>query len=65
MNQQIKEEEQEKDNFVLYVVLVTVVVIGAIFAVKLSENQKFEPIKEQLEEEHRLMNIRVISESGD
>lgn len=65
MSQQIKLQEPEKDNFVLYVVLATAVMVGGIFAVKLSENEKFEPIKEQLEEEHRLMNIRVISESGD
>lgn len=65
MTEQVREQEQEKDNFVLYVVLATVVAVGGIFAVKLSENEKFEPIKEQLEEEHRLMNIRVISESGD
>lgn len=65
MSEQTKLQEQEKDNFVLYVVLATVVAVGAIFAVKLSENDKFEPIKEQLEEENRLMNIRIISESGD
>ncbi len=56
---------QEKDNFVLYVVLATVVAVGAIIAVKLSENEKFEPIKEQLVEEHKLMNIRVISDHGE
>ena len=65
MSEQTKLPEQGKDNFVLYVALATVVMVGAIFMVKLSENDKFEPIKEQLEEEHRLMNIRVISESGD
>lgn len=63
MTEQI--QEQEKDNFVLYVVLATVVAVGAIIAVKLNENEKFEPIKEQLAEENRLMNIRVLSQSGD
>lgn len=57
--------EPEKDNFVLYLVLVTVVLVGVILAVKLNENEKFAPIREQVNEEARLMNIRVISESGD
>ncbi len=55
------EVKQEKDNFVLYVVLVTAVVVGAILAVKMSENEKFAPIKDQIAEENRLMNIRVIA----
>jgi hypothetical protein len=63
MSEQV--QEQEKDHFVLYVVLATVVAVGALLAVKMSENEKFAPIKEQLIEENRLMNIRVISERGD
>ena len=55
------EVKQEKDNFVLYVVLVTAVVVGAILAVKMSENEKLAPIKDQIAEENRLMNIRVIA----
>jgi len=58
-------QEQEKDHFVLYLVLATVVAIGALIAVKLNENQKFAPIKEQLNEENRLMNIRVLNQTGD
>ena len=58
-------KQQEKDHFVLYVALATVVAVGALIAVKLNENEKFAPIKEQLNEEHRLMNIRVISQSGE
>lgn len=59
------EHAQEKDNFVLYMVLGTVVAVGAILAVKLSENEKFEPIKEQIQEENRLMNIRVLGDRGE
>jgi hypothetical protein len=59
------EVKQEKDNFVLYVVLATAVVVGAILAVKMSENEKFAPIKDQIAEENRLMNIRVIGNRED
>lgn len=47
------EVKQEKDNFVLYVVLATAVVVGAILAVKMSENEKFAPI-------NRLLKIACI-----
>jgi hypothetical protein len=63
MNEQV--EQTEKDHFVLYMVLGTAVLVGAILAVKLSENEKFEPIKQQIIEENRQMNIRLISERGD
>lgn len=62
MNEKV--QQPEKDNFVLYMVLATVVLVGAILAVKMNENEKFEPIKEQLNEENRQMNIRVIGERG-
>ena len=52
----------EKDHFVLYLAIVTIALVGIILAVKLSENEKFEPIKQQIAEEHRQMNIRVIKE---
>lgn len=57
--------EQEKDHFVLYTVLATIALVGAILAVKLNENEKFAPIKDQLNEENRMMNIRVIAERGE
>ncbi|MGR8932736.1 MAG: hypothetical protein ACU836_19125 [Gammaproteobacteria bacterium] len=56
---------EEKDHFVLYLVLATIVMVGAIIVVKLSENEKFEPIKQQIEQEHRQMNIRIIAERED
>lgn len=58
-------QEAEKDHFVLYLVLTTVVLVGAILAVKLNENEKFEPIKEQLIQENQQMNIRVLEQRGD
>ena len=65
MNEQAQAQAAEKDHFVLYLVLATVVMVGAILAVKLNENEKFEPIKQQLEEENRQMNIRIIGERED
>ncbi|MGY6276875.1 hypothetical protein [Methylomonas sp. MgM2] len=63
MSEQVEQvQQQEKDHFVLYLALATIVMVGAILAVKLNENEKFEPIKQQIEQEHRLMNIRIIGE---
>lgn len=61
----MSEVHQEKDHFVLYVVVTVIVVVGAILAVKLNENEKFAPIKDQINEEYRLMNIRVIANRED
>ncbi len=57
----MSEEIKEKDNFVLKVALVAAALIGVLLAVKSSENDKFAPIKDQLIEESRLMNIRVLN----
>jgi hypothetical protein len=56
------EETKEKDFFVLYLGLATAVLIGVLLAVKSSESDKYAPIKDQLDEENKLMNIRVINE---
>lgn len=63
MSQVINETEDkpEKDYFVLYIVLFAAVAIGGLLAVKSSESDKFTPIKDQLSEESRLMNIRVLN----
>ena len=58
-------QSPEKDYFVLYLTLAVIVAIGAILAVKLNENEKFAPIKQQVDEENRLMNIRVIRDYED
>ena len=63
----MQEETQnpEKDHFVLYMALATTVMVGAILAAKLNENEKFEPIKQQLIEESQQMNIRVLETRGE
>ena len=63
----MQEETQkpEKDHFVLYMVLGASVMVGAILAAKLNENEKFEPIKQQLIEESQQMNIRVLETRGE
>ena len=58
-------QEQGKDHFVLYLVLATAVMVSVIVAVKLNENKKFEPIKQQIDQEQRQMNIRIIGERED
>ena len=54
-------EEKEKDYSVYYIAIATLLSVAVIVAVKLSENEKFAPIKQQIEEETSQMNIRVIS----
>lgn len=55
------EEHAEKDYFTFYIAGLALVIISVIGAIKMSENEKFAPIKEQLKEESSQMNIRVIS----
>lgn len=57
----MNEETQKKDKFWLYVGSVLLVIITAIGIIKQSENEKFAPIKQQVEEENALMNIRVLN----
>lgn len=54
-------EESKKDYSVFYIAGIALLSIAVIAAVKMSENEKFAPIKQQLEEEAAQMNIRVIS----
>jgi hypothetical protein len=54
--------EQEKDYFWIYLAGFTIALVAIIAMVKLSENEKYEPIKQQLSEESAQMNIRVIKE---
>lgn len=55
------EEIKEKDNFVIIVVLIAATFIGTLLVVKSSESDKFAPIKKQVAEELKLMNIRVLN----
>ena len=54
-------EEPVKDKFWLYVGSVTVALITTLVLVKFNEDAKFAPIKQQIEEEHAQMNIRVLN----
>ncbi len=56
------EHEQKKDYFWFYVFGFTAALVGAVAMAKLSENEKYEPIRQQLIEEASKMNIRVIKE---
>jgi len=54
-------QELKKDKFWQYVGGTLFLIIAGIAMVKQSENEKFAPIKQQIEEENALMNIRVLS----
>lgn len=60
-----QEQEQTKDRFWLYVGGTVFVIVTAIFLVKQSENEKFAPIKQQVQEENAQMNIRVIKDYAE
>lgn len=55
------EETQKKDKFWLYVGCTVFVIVTGILMIKQSENEKFAPIKQQVEEEIAQMNIRVVN----
>jgi hypothetical protein len=57
----MSEETQKKDRFWLYVGSILLVIVTSIGMIKQSENEKFAPIKQQVEEENALMNIRVLN----
>ena len=57
----MKEKTQPKDPFWLYVSIAVFVIVAGIFLIKQNENEKFAPIKKQLEEESTQMNIRVLN----
>lgn len=54
------DQSQEKDFFWVYVALITILLVGAILMVKMSENDKYDPIIAQQKEEMARMNIRVL-----
>jgi carbonic anhydrase len=58
----MSEQEQTKDRFWLYVGGAVFVIITAIMLIKQSENEKFAPIKQQVQEENAQMNIRVLKD---
>jgi hypothetical protein len=54
-------QTQTKDRFWFYVSGTIFTLLVVIAMVKQSENEKFAPIKQQLEEEAAQMNIRVLN----
>ena len=61
MNVNEQQNAQQKDRFWLYVGLVVFVAVAGIYYAKQSENDKYAPIKQQLDAENAEMNIRVLS----
>ena len=57
----MEKKTQTKDNFWLYVGCTVFALVVVIAMVKQSENEKFSPIKQQIEDEKALMNIRVLN----
>jgi hypothetical protein len=58
----MNEETQSKDRFWLYVGITVFVIVTGILLIKQSENEKFAPIKQQVEEANAQMNIRVLKD---
>jgi formate hydrogenlyase subunit 3/multisubunit Na+/H+ antiporter MnhD subunit len=63
--EKMSEQEQIKDKFWWYVGSTVLALVAAILLVKQSENEKFAPIKQQVEEENAQMNIRVLNDSAE
>jgi len=55
-------EVQNKDRFWLYVGITVFVIVAGILLIKQSENEKFAPIKQQVQEENAQLNIRVLKD---
>lgn len=55
------ETKTRMDYFWVYVAGATLALLAAIGMVKLSENDKYDPIRQQLAEEAAQMNIRVLN----
>lgn len=60
MNQN-NDQIEDNDKFWLYVGGVVLAIVTTIVLVKQSEDEKFAPIQQQLNEEAAQMNIRVLS----
>ena len=54
--------EQQKDRFWIYVGITVFVIVSGILLIKQSENEKFAPIKQQVQEENAQLNIRVLKD---
>ena len=54
--------EQQRDRFWIYVGITVFVIVTGILLIKQSENEKFAPIKQQVQEENSQLNIRVLKD---
>jgi hypothetical protein len=63
--EKMSEQEQTKDRFWWYVGGTVFAIVAVILLIKQSENEKFAPIKQQVEQENAQMNIRVLSDSTE
>jgi len=57
----MERDAQTKDKYWLYVGCTILALVVVIAMVKQSENEKFSPIKQQIEQEKSLMNIRILN----
>ncbi|AAU92563.1 hypothetical protein MCA1444 [Methylococcus capsulatus str. Bath] len=60
-NEMNEETRTGKDYFWIYVALATAALVGVVVMAKLSENEKYDPIRAQQNEEVARMNIRVLN----
>ena len=58
----MSDETQQKDRFWIYVGITVFVIVTGILLIKQSENEKFAPIKQQVQEENAQLNIRVLKD---
>lgn len=56
------QNEQEKDYFWFYVAGAMLALIAVVAMAKMSENEKYDPIRQQQIEEAAKMNIRVLKD---
>ncbi|WP_045225706.1 hypothetical protein [Methyloterricola oryzae] len=54
--------EEKRDYFWIYVGVATIALVGAVVMAKLSENDKYDPIRQQQAAESAQMNIRIIKD---
>jgi hypothetical protein len=58
----MSDEVQQKDRFWIYVGITVFVIVAGILLIKQSENEKFAPIKQQVQEENAQLHIRVLKD---
>lgn len=54
--------EESRDYFWIYVGIATIALVGAVVVAKVSENEKYDPIRQQLDQEAAQMHIKVLKD---